>query len=99
MTRPIKFRIWDKEAKIMDYQYQIEFSGDMAKSMPISNKDYLVPMQYTGLKDKNSKEIYEGDIVKDVFGRVAECYWYDKGVAILTGFTFRSFKKEDFANG
>ena len=50
--REIKFRFWDDRMKQMDFPDSIANNIDA---------DRFNIMQYTGLKDKNGKEIYEGD--------------------------------------
>jgi len=97
--RTIKFRIWDNINNKMynlgnleDCLYRTEFEEEFGYDLT----NYII-MQYTGLKDKNGKEIYEGDIVKWTRKTWVDIYDEENGYREQTDISFIEYSIEDRA--
>ena len=68
--RQTKFRAWDKKSKKMLIDgFIIYYTGVAIKYLDVrhSSIDELIVMEWTGKKDRNGKDIFEGDIVDNGF--------------------------------
>ena len=77
-TRELKFRVWLHNDKRWGEVAVLEVFNSSGKLEYLyQNQDYTI-QQYTGLKDKNGKEIYEGDIIEThpflLYPSIAENY-------------------------
>lgn len=79
MKREIKFRIWDNTLKQMEAPFTLNDDFDCMQGW----LDGCQLMQYTGLKDKNGKEIYEGDIIRLPIGELGNVIYFEPYAAFV----------------
>lgn len=93
MNREIKFRAWDNVDKMMyvNLQNGIHFEDGSVYAFQdfIDNKGYheFNLMQFTGLQDKNGKDIYEGDLISEEGSKPYEVVWQYHSVQWIMQYT------------
>lgn len=78
-----RFRAWDKEFNLMSVVTRLDYWSEIVEmsdgELYIQKLDKIELMQSTGLKDKNGKEIFEGDVVLVLDSTYTVFYDNEKG--------------------
>ena len=87
-----KFRVWNEKTEsfidygdlMLDLKNGKVYSGDVGiPEYTIDVTNQVILMQYTGCRDKNGIEIYEGDVIKDKYDKTWLVQWF-VGAFVIT---------------